>query len=428
MSSVPNVRWRQITTLALTAIMVALSVPVFAQTLESITFEDAIRRATTNNPSIQQAATGILRAEALLQQVRARLRPSVDASFTTNVIDPVVSFSGASINPRVQTVSAATVAIPLLTSVRWAERAQAGDQVLVSQASAADTRRQIAMATAEAYLVVIAQRRVLEMNDRSRENAQAHYTYAMQRFEGGIGSRLNMLRAQQELSSDEALVEDSQLSVRRAQEALGILVAAEGPVDAAAEPTFDISGTDSLSGLPMRTDIQFLAARQSAAERVFADSWKDRLPSLTALFAPQYLAPTGLFAQPRSIRFSVALSVPLFDGAERQAKATERRALLDSVKAERTNVERRATSEVRAAREAIRLTERALERARLAASQATEVVSITDVAFREGATTNLEVIDAQRRARDAGTSAAIAEDAARRARLELLVALGRFPQ
>ena len=56
------------------------------------------------------------------------------------------------------------------------------------------------------------------------------------------------------------------------------------------------------------------------------------------------------------------------------------------------------------------------------------MVRITDVAFRAGATTNLEVIDAQRRARDAETAAAVAEDRARQARLDLLVALGRFPR
>jgi outer membrane protein TolC len=44
-----------------------------------------------------------------------------------------------------------------------------------------------------------------------------------------------------------------------------------------------------------------------------------------------------------------------------------------------------------------------------------------------GATTNIEVIDAQRSAQDAETAATQAEDAVRRARLELLVALGRFP-
>ncbi len=83
---------------------------------------------------------------------------------------------------------------------------------------------------------------------------------------------------------------------------------------------------------------------------------------------------------------------------------------------------------MRTAREAVRLTERASERARAAAGQANEVLRITDVAFREGATTNIEVIDAQRRARDAETAAASAEDALRRARLELLVATGRFPR
>ena len=65
---------------------------------------------------------------------------------------------------------------------------------------------------------------------------------------------------------------------------------------------------------------------------------------------------------------------------------------------------------------------------RRAAEQANEVVRITDVAFRAGATTNLEVIDAQRRARDTETAAAVAEDRARQARLDLLVALGLFPR
>jgi outer membrane protein TolC len=56
------------------------------------------------------------------------------------------------------------------------------------------------------------------------------------------------------------------------------------------------------------------------------------------------------------------------------------------------------------------------------------VLSITNTAFQAGATTNLEVIDAQRSARDAEAEAEIAADAVRRARLDLLTALGKFPQ
>src|SRR5688500_13545826 len=56
------------------------------QTIEAITFDEAIRRAIANNPTIQQAAAGILRAEAILQQTRALSLPSVNATLATNVI------------------------------------------------------------------------------------------------------------------------------------------------------------------------------------------------------------------------------------------------------------------------------------------------------------------------------------------------------
>ena len=75
----------------------------------------------------------------------------------------------------------------------------------------------------------------------------------------------------------------------------------------------------------------------------------------------------------------------------------------------------------------VRRSERVLQAARDAAAQAAQVLEITNISFRAGATTNIEVIDAQRRARDADTVVAIAEDGVRQARLNLLNALGRFP-
>ena len=401
-----------------------------AQDIERVTFEEAVRRAVISNPSVQQAAAGILRAESIFEQVRARSRPSLDAAFTTNVIEPVTSFSGTSIVPRAQTSTSAAFSLPLFTPVSWAQRNQAGDQVLVSQRIADDARRAVAMATAQAYLGSITQRRVLELNERARDNARAHSDYATQRYEGGIGSRLNAVRAQQEVSANEARVEDARLGIRRAQEALGVLIASDGPVDAASEPMFDVPppAVPDQELVASRSDLRAILARQTAAERVAGDAWKDKLPSVTALFSPQFLAPSGLFSQAQSFRASISFAVPLFDSGGRRALAREREALVSIVRAERANAERQASSEIRTAREAVAATERALEHARAAARQANEVVGITDVAFREGATTNIEVIDAQRRARDAETAAAIAEDAARRARLELLIATGRFPQ
>jgi outer membrane protein TolC len=80
-----------------------------------------------------------------------------------------------------------------------------------------------------------------------------------------------------------------------------------------------------------------------------------------------------------------------------------------------TELEIQARSEVRLAQERLRSLERALDAARRAADQTGEVLRITTTAFEVGATTNLEVIDAQRSDLDAKTTAEIAEGAVRRA-------------
>jgi len=406
-----------------------LTSAISAQELERVTFDDAVRRAVSSHPTVRQAAAGVLRSQAVYQQAQARTRPSVGASFSTNVIDPVTSFGGESIVPRTQTVTTTGVTVPLFTPVSWAERNQAADQVIVSERTRADARRAIATATGEAYLAIIAGRRLVELNERARDTARAHYEYANERFQGGLGSRLNALRAQEDLSAAEARVEEARLALRRAQESLGVLIATDGPVDAANEPAFELppEGVSDAQLVRARQDVQVIAAREAAANRVAGDAWKDRLPEATAVVTPQLVTPAGLFADRRSWRATFLVSVPLFDAGERQGRRRERQALVDVARADRENVERQAASEIRAAREAVQATERARDYARQAAQQANEVVQITDVAFREGATTNIEVIDAQRRARDAETSAAIADDAVRRARLELLLAAGRFP-
>jgi len=105
----------------------------------------------------------------------------------------------------------------------------------------------------------------------------------------------------------------------------------------------------------------------------------------------------------------------------------QRSAAVEQARATLAGATAQANSQVRAAREGVASGERSLATARAAADQARQVVDITNISFRAGAATNIEVIDAERSARDADTAVAVAEDAVRRARLELLNAIGRFP-
>jgi outer membrane protein TolC len=170
------------------------------------------------------------------------------------------------------------------------------------------------------------------------------------------------------------------------------------------------------------------SARVQAADRVARDSWKDWVPSAIAAVEPQLLAPSGLFQPARTWRGFLALSVPIYDGGSRRATAREREVALGTARIQLTDVQLRARAELRTARAAVESTQRALTNARLAGQHAADVLRITDIAFRAGATTNLELVDAQRRARDLATAAVIVEDRVRQAALDLLVAMGRFPQ
>jgi outer membrane protein TolC len=418
--------------MATVAVAIAWADVVSAQSAvvaERVTFDEAIRRAIEKNPGVAEAAQAILRAETLLQQVNTVYRPTVSATMTTTVIDAARGFDEFVTQPQTQTFVGASLSYPILAAARWAQRAQTEDQIRISRLGVTETRRQIAIATAQAYLGVIAQQRQVEVNTRARENATAHVEYARARLQGGAGSRLNELRASQELESDEVFLEGSRLALRRAQEALGVLMAADAPVDAAEEPALEIAIVPAdTSWLTARPDIQLSSAQIEAANRVYADSWRDWVPTATASFEPQFIAPASVFSPSGTWRGFVSFSIPIFDAGSRRATKRERQIAVDTARIQLTDVELQARSELRAAQAAVESSERGLQHARLAAQHAAEVLKITDIAFREGATTNIELIDAQRGARDADTAAAQAEDRVRQARLDLLVALGRFPQ
>ena len=229
---------------AVVALNVALATSLSAQTpapVARVTFKEAIDRAIEKNPTVAAAAAGILRAEGLLRQARAATRVQVTGAVTTTTLNRGVEFQGSTVTPRNQVTASLTADMPIVAAAAWARRAQAEGTKNVSELVVADARRQIAFATADAYLTIIAQRRVVDANTRARDVAKAHFDLATELEQRGSGSRLNALRAQQQYSTDDGLVEAARLALYRAQEALGVLIAVDGPADGRRRPAFDPS-------------------------------------------------------------------------------------------------------------------------------------------------------------------------------------------
>ena len=398
------------------------------QPAERVTFDEAIKRAIARNPSSAIAAADILHAEGLLKQARSDTRLHITGDAISTTLNKGIEFEGTTVTPQTSVTGTLYFRYPLYAPVLWARRVEAADNRDVALISADETRRQTAVATADAYLTIIARRRVIDANIRALDAARAHLDLATELEQRGSGSRLNRLRAAQEVSRNEGFIEAAQFALYSAQEALGVLLAADGPVDATDDPTFDLPTEVAPSAaLSARTDLKLFSARQRAAERVLADNSKSYLPFFEGIFQPQSTYPSQFFVPANNWRALFQVNMLIFDSGFRAGDGVIKQSSVDTARALVASKTTNISSEVRTTREGVASAERVLVSERAASDQAQQVLDIVNISFRAGASTNIEVIDAQRQARDAETLVAVAEDALRRAQFDLLNALGRFP-
>jgi outer membrane protein TolC len=400
--------------------------------VDRVTMAEAVSRALARNPTFATANEEIRRTEALVEEARSGWFPTLTGNGTYTRLDGDRTFGTPPhvIAAQDSVAATLTLAVPLVVPKPWAVWSHAKDNVEATVATRDDIRRQVAVATARAYLTVVAQKYVLVVNERARDNAKAHYDYSHQRLVGGVGNRIDDVRAAQELATDESLVQASYSGLAKAEEALAVLVGTDRPIDTAEEPT--LSEPPSL-GVAMddatkrRSDVIAADVRAAAAGHVVRDDWTDYAPYLVGIAQPFYQNPPSLVTPLTGWQAQLVLTVPLYDGGLRYGQAKERDALSNEAKIALDATVRQARSDVRTAFEEVRRADQALTAARSAASLAREALDLASLAYRSGATTNIEVIDAERRARDTETQVEVAADNARQARLDMLAATGRFP-
>lgn len=406
-----------------------------SENLRRVNFKEAIKLALARNPNALVAQTDIQRAEALVRQALAGFLPTLTSNMTYTRLDsdrvrnasPTETMVVASANSlNINSV----LNIPIVYAQRWNQWWRARDTLASMRASTAEARRQVAIATGRAYLAVLAQHRVIEVAERARDNAQAHLDYARKRFSAGADNRLTVVKSAQEVATDEAQVQSAYGNLAKTREALGILIGADQPIDINEEVNLVGQPPDikkAMQQLRNRLDIKAYEASLAAAQNAVNAYWADFMPYLTGTFQPFYQNPASFSMPTTGWQALLMLTIPLYDGGLRYGQQRERRALLQAAQIKVSGVLRQARADVRTTYAVLKQADRALDAARQAAQFGEQAYQMADQAFKAGATTNLEVIDAARQARDAETAAVIAEDNARQARLDLLIAIGKFP-
>jgi len=398
--------------------------------LDKVTLADAVARAVAQNPSVAVATSQIERAGALVQQARAGWLPTLTGNGLVNHLDADRIFNDRVVAASNQMTGNLLLTVPLVSAPAWAatRRARSGERI--AEASAADVRRQIAQATARAYLLVVAQHRLVASSETARDTAKAHYDFAHARLAGGVGHSIDEVRAQQDLATIEIQLQANLVALTRTREALGVLVAAPGPIDASDDVTLGAvpSMTEAMESIrTTRTDLRLLDVRVRSSKNAADDVWSYYMPYLAVIGQPFVQHPPTLLQPTTGWQAQLVLTLPLYDGGLRGGITRERNAALAESRLNLDAGLRQAQAELRIGFDTMLRADQALASAREASRLAHRAYDLATTAYRAGATSNLEVIDAARRARDADTATAQAEDTSRQARLDLLVASGRFP-
>ena len=395
-----------------------------------VSWQKALELAAAHNTSTLVADQEIRRAEALVREARAGWLPTLTGNGSLTRISGGDRAFGGTVTQYANTWNGnIALTVPLVAPIAWANDWHAQDAREVAKVNAQDARRQLATAVGRTYLTVLLEHRQVEVALRARDTAKVHYDYAHTRLGLGLGNGVDEARAAQELHTDEAQLRDAQTALVRAQSALAVLLSADDLIDVeddvqlGAAPTAQSAIDDARRNRP---DVRALQARKLSTEHLRRDDWVYYAPNLLAQ-AQAFRQTATALAPASGWQASLVLSIPFFDGGLRYGVARERRALDEEARIQLEAALRQVSVEVRTQFRVVESADRSLASAREASSAAAQAAALADKSYRAGASTNLEVIDAERRARDAASQVAFAEDNARQARLDLLLATGAFP-
>lgn len=289
----------------------------------------------------------------------------------------------------------------------------ASDAEDVAKMSYADRRRTVVLGAANAALAVLTATHVEELSRVGLRSSLERLELTRRREKLGIGTQLDIVRAQQDVDSARRSVVTSKESLRQAREALGLslgLTEAVGVGAAAADLEAGLAARcRSVNGIDDRADVAAAILQANVAGRGRTDVWLQFLPTLT-LSSSASTTTADVGAAPRGTwSLQALLSVPIWDGGARYGQLAIANANADislqNVEALRRSITIQRTQTDRA----VTVATESRDVAQSARDHAAEVDRLTRVAYQAGQGTSLDLVIAATALRQAEIDLALAD-------------------
>ncbi|HJU64263.1 MAG TPA: TolC family protein [Gemmatimonadaceae bacterium] len=400
--------------------------------LPVVTLEEARRRASVIDPAAVEATS---RVETAVWERRAAmanvLTPNVRAGLNyTHFSDPFFNFGTGAISPNA-TSATLEASYTLLGAGKLGDLRSARASLESAEASETAARFRTALETDAAYYAVLANGELNRVAQDRLKRAEEQFGVARVRVLAGEAIASDSLQLLLEvnrarlalLSRDSALVA-SRLGLGRQIGLSGPADAA--PIDTALLPPLPMAQEEAVAEMRERgPDVLAARAAERGADAVLLAMRERYFPEIT-LGAIAGAYDSELFPSALSrTQLAVTVSLPIWNGGQRELAVSRARAERNVARAERQDSER-ATAETMAQSYHGYTTARAgVELALVGVAVSGENYRVQRARYREGATTILDLLEAQVALSEAEATLVQARYATRLALARIEALLGR---
>ncbi len=394
----------------------------------SIDIEMAKKMALENNPTVAIARESLRQAELLVDKAWASVKPQWSATgtythYNTEMAFDVPDFSSISTNPdecgdrwdptfgfcftrydrtTIQRqdsfgfftqVTQPVFVARTISAIKSAYRAR--DLARINESNAEEM---LLYSVEVAYYGALAARRYTEIAAESVKLRREHLKVAKAKFQLGDAPKISALSAEIQLDQAEQDLKSAEKSLELAKESLRLLCGIKGDFELVQpeEPVLEYRHLGQLlaSAMNRRRDIQAALVNLELAQEAKRDAWYRFLPQLVATGSLRVSDVKGFTNEYVTWNVGLALTIPLYDGGLRYAYLKEARSKIRQAEAQLEMAKRKVETEIKQLWLRMEMARANLEKARHSVDLAKEQVELAKASFDAGASTYLEVQDA----------------------------------
>lgn len=423
-----------------------LLTPVAAPRRVLVGWRDTVSIINSRNTDLQIAVQEVERARGLTRQALGRVLPTLDATGrasknlfnqtrpTRNLLGEQQFHPGTNIPlweafPSRDTNLQGDLRAALPLSPRgWYAVGTAEHIETTTKLRVEDQRRLVLASVADSIVSVVTAERVSEIRRVGLRSSLERYELMSRRLRLESGTKLDVVRAEQDVTLARNEVVTANESLLTSREALGLALGMQEPYGV--PPNFSLAQLEQSTreacnvGSPdNRSDV--LAARSDldVAERGVRDAQLAYAPSaeLASTFSIAN-DPIGGFNRYYQWNIGAVLNIPIFDGGVRYGEARSARAAVEQSKSRLDATKRGANVEASQSARKVEVAEQARMLSERQRDLAKESARLSQVAFDAGSSTSFELVESAQQLREAELNLALREFEVVRAKITALLA------